>query len=198
MPDKLPLVPHYRHLGVWQTADGSIRRELSHRSGQALSTFRAARRKVFKCKQVGVQREATFLRSIVFAKLLVGAGTWPPLRAGEARLFQTCVVNMVRQILCLPKLGPQDLHHCSLFARADLCSPQVMLHKERLSYAVQLLRHGPEVLWAILRRDKPFCELMLGSFDWLFCRVRNTCPLKNPHEDWNSWAETICTKPARF
>ena len=197
-PDKLPLVPYYKHLGVWQTADGSIRRELSHRIGQAWASFRAARRKVFKCKQVGVTRKAAFLKGIVFAKLLVGAGTWPPLREGEARMFQACVINMVRQVLCLPKHGEHDLHFCSLFARAGLCSPTVMLHKERLCYAVQLLRHGPPVLWAALKQDEPFCELMLSAFEWLFCRVEGTCPLRSPREDWAGWATFICKSPAKF
>ena len=186
-PDHIPLMQSYRHLGVWQTSDGSIRMELSQRIGQAWAAFREARRKVFKCKLVGIDRQAIFLKGLVFAKLLVGAGTWPPMRDGEARMFQACVISMLRQILCVPKMGQHNLHFCSLCARTGLCSPSVMLHKERLSYAVQLSIHGPDVLWAGLSWDVPHCELMMSSFDWLFCRIQRTCPLKHPSQDWSRW-----------
>ena len=197
-PDRIPLMHSYRHLGVWQTSDGSIRMELSQRIGQAWAAFREARRKVFKCKLVGLLRKAVFLRGLIFAKLLVGSGTWPPMRDGEARMFQACVISMMRQILCVPKTGQHHLHFCSLCAKTGLCSPSVMLHKERLIYAVQLVRHGPIVLWAALKGDAPYCELMLGSFDWLFYRIQRTCPLRHPRQDWASWVEILAVRPNRF
>ena len=197
-PDCLPLMHGYRHLGVWQTSDGTIKMELSQRIGQAWAAFREARRKVFKCKLVGLQRKAVLLRGLIFAKLLVGAGRWPPMRDGEARTFQACVVSMMRQILCVPRSGQHHLHFCSLCAKTGLCSPSVMLHKERLIYAVQLVRHGPDVLWAALKGDTPYCELMMGSFDWLFSRIQRTCPLRHPRQDWDSWRELMGMRPNRF
>ena len=49
-PDSVPLVRCYRHLGVLQNVEGSIKDELRQRIGHAWQAFRKARAKVFKCK----------------------------------------------------------------------------------------------------------------------------------------------------
>ena len=101
-PDLLPLVNSYRHLRITQGADGSIQLESNQRIGSDWSAFREATRKVFRSKRISVDKKAVYLRGLVMAKLTVGAGAWPPLKEGESRAFRGCVINMYRQLLCLP------------------------------------------------------------------------------------------------
>ena len=86
---QLYVVPHYyKHVGVLQSFDGSFRLEMKHRLSEAWGTFRCARRKVFKNLKIGLEAKRGFLPSLVLAKLLYGAGSWPPLKVGEYRSFQ--------------------------------------------------------------------------------------------------------------
>ena len=157
-PDALPLVPCYRHLGVVQSADGSIRLELNQRIGAAWTAFRKASRKVLRSKRVSVDKKAVYLRGLVLAKLTVGAGAWPPLKEGEAKAFNGCVISMYRQLLTLPLDASKHLYGASVCAQVGLSSPSVLLHAERLRYAARLVRNGPEPLWALLRQDSDFLQ----------------------------------------
>ena len=197
-PDRLPLVRTYRHLGILQAADGSLKDEMRQRIGQAWSAFREARRKLFKCRRVEVTRKGTLLRSFVLSKLLVGAGTWPPLLIGEARMFQACVFGLYRQILCVPHDGDQQWHFCSVCARTGLCSPDTLLHAERLRYALQAVKNAPDALWACIQQDAAYCGLIQDSFTWLFERVGATCKLGHPATAWNEWKHLLCARPGLF
>ena len=134
-PDSVPLVRCYKHLGVVQNVDGSIKDELRQRIGHAWQAFRKARRKLFKCKQVSVEKRGVLLQSLVMSRLLIGAGSWPPLMDGEARMFQSCIISMYRQVLCIPHGADRHLHFCS----TGLSSPDTNLHVERLRYALQVV-----------------------------------------------------------
>ena len=125
-PDALPLVNSCLHLGVIQSADGGIRLELNQRIGAAWSAFREVRRKVFRSKRISVDKKAVYLQGPVMAKLTVGAGAWPPLKEGEARAFQGCVINMYRQLLCLPTEMSRHLYGASVCAQVGLSSPSVI------------------------------------------------------------------------
>ena len=198
MPDLLPLVHSYRHLGVQHSADGGVKSEITQRIGFAWAAFREARRKIFRSKRISVEKKAIYLQGLVMAKLTVGAGTWPPLRDGEEKAFHGCVINMYRQLLCLPSDASKHLYAVSVCARVGLASPDTILHLERLRYAVRLVRHGPEQLWALIRQDQSYCELMRGSFEWLYHRIRATCGLPSPASDWDSWQRLLCTRPGLF
>ena len=154
-PDQLPLVFSYRHLGVLQNAEGSIRDELQQRVRCAWAAFREGRRKIYRCRLIPMAKRATVLQGLVLSKLLVGAGSWPPLNEGEGRLFQTCLASCYRQLLCLPRSAPQHLHWCSLCARTGMPSPTSLLHVERLRYAVQLVCHAPVTYGPLCDRTAP-------------------------------------------
>ena len=116
----LPLVSSHRHLGIIQISEGSIKQELHQRVGQTWAAFREGRRKLFRCKKIALAKNEAFLQGMVLSKLLVGSGAWPPLKAGEARVFQACVMSLYRQILCLPKEGNQHMPcHCLRLHRAS-------------------------------------------------------------------------------
>ena len=197
-PDQLPLVFSYRHLGVLQNAEGSIRDELQQRVRCAWAAFREGRRKVYKCRQIRIAKRTTALQGLVLSKLVVGAGSWPPLNDREGRLFQTCLASFCRQLLCLPRSAPQHFHWCSLCARTGMLSPTSLLHVERLRYVVQLVGQAPDELWALLRKDRAYCDLMLESLAWLHSRINTSSPFPDPTEDWSVWVAFMRSRPAKF
>ena len=196
--DFLPAVDSYRHLGSIQSFDGSMRREIQQRVGQAWGAFREGRRKLYKNKLVAPIRRSAMLTGLVVSKLLVGAGTWPPLRKGEYKMLRAALYGVFRAALCVSKLDDQQKHACSIRSLLSTSSPVALLHAARLRYAGQMVKHAPVHLWAITKGDRAYCELMLGSFDWLFERVGRTCGLPRPRSSWPSWQEVMQGHPGKY
>ena len=84
---------------------------------------------------------------------------------------------------------------CSLLGLLDHDS---LLHIERLRYLRQLVRFGPDALWALLRQDHPYMDLLRGSLTWLYARVKATCDLPHPLESPLPWTELILQRAPRF
>ena len=86
------------------------------------------------------------------------------------------------------KLGEGRSFRGALYAMycAILCLP------------AQMVRRGPPQLWAITKCDRPYCDLMLGSFRWLFEKVGSTCGLPDPASSWALMEATIPLKCACF
>ena len=193
--DFLPAVDSYRHLGSIQSFDGSMRREIQQRVGQAWGAFREGRRKLYKNKLVAPIRRSAMLTGLVVSKLLVGAGTWPPLQKGEYKMLRAALYGVFRAAF---KLDDQHIHACSIRSLLSTSSPVALLHAARLRYAGQMVKHAPVHLWAITKGDRAYCELMLGSFDWLFERVGRTCGLPNPRSSWPSWLAVMQGRPGKY
>ena len=100
-----------KHLGVLQNADGSFGDELRQRIGHAWTSFLEARRKLFKCRKVNVEKKGVLLQSLVLSRPLIGAGSWPPFfgRGGQ---------NV--PVLCGQHVWADPMHAASTFAR---CAP---------------------------------------------------------------------------
>ena len=197
-PCALPLVDSYRHLGTIHSYDGSLAREIWQRTGQAWGSFREGRRQVYRNKLIPPHKRCEMLVSFVVSKLLVGAGAWPPLRAGEAKALRGALYSMYRAILCLPRDADLHIHACTLRARIAASSPCALLHAARLRYAAQMVRSGPDHLWAITKADRPYCDLVMLSFSWLFARVQSTCGLRSPCEHWEEWEAVMLRAPGKF
>ena len=56
-------------------------------------------------------------------------------------------------------------------------SERVSLSIRQRRYASQMAKHAPPHLWAIAKGDRPYCEQMMPSFDWLFVHVQHSCAL---------------------
>ena len=197
-PAALPLVDSYRHLGVVHCYDGSLAKEIKQRVGQAWGAFREGRRKLYRNKLVHPHRRCDMLTSLVLSKLLVGAGAWPPLKLGEDRTLRGAMYAMYRSLLCLPRGGNFRLHACTLRAKLSASSPCALLHASRLRYAAQMTRSAPDHLWAVTKADRPYCDLVLGSFTWLYARIGKTTCMPDPLACWEPWRAVMTDAPGRF
>ena len=195
---RLPLPSKYKHLGVLQTPTGSILEEIRHRAAVARSAFHEARRKVYKSAAISLSRKATLLTTTVLPKLLQGAGAWPPLNKREAQAFSGTVWGFYRGILGVKRQADQRITASTCFSILQVPDPDVVLRLTRLSYLAQLVRSGPPVLWAAIRVDRPYADMLQSDLRWLFAWTWQTLPLRDPTLYWDDWRDLMQTSPNRF
>ncbi|CAE7264709.1 unnamed protein product, partial [Symbiodinium sp. KB8] len=195
---KLPLTTKYKHLGVLQTPTGSILEEIRHRAALARSTYHEARRKVYKSKAISMKRKSTLLATTVLPKLLQGAGAWPPLNKREHQAYAGAVWGFYRGVLGVHRNMDQRITASTCFSLLQLPDPDTLLRLTRLSYLAQIIRSGPDILWAIVRADRPYADMLTADLLWLYAWVWNTCSLPSPEGHWEEWHLFIKTSPNRF
>ena len=194
----LPLPPKYKHLGVQQMPAGGIWEELRYRVSQARSAFAEARRKIFGSRAIPLRRKALLLNSNVLSKLLLGAGAWPPLRHREYRLFAGTIWGLYRSVLGVKFQEDQHITSSTCYALLQLPDPDVTLRTSRLSYVAQLLRAGPAPLWAAIRADTQYIDMLRQDFAWLYSWCHATTDWPNPDTHWAFWKSAIVKMPGRY
>ena len=198
VPVALPLVSEYRHLGVQISVQGKMGPEIAYRISQSRAAFQEGRRKVFKATSIPVARKAYLLRAYVLPKLLFGSGSWPPLSKAEQRMFNGALWSYYRQILCVPRDSDQHYSFATVLALVNLPGPDATLHAQRLLYLGQMVRTGPPELWALVKLDRPYADLVLASARWLFQWVHRTSPLPNPETGWPTWLSLMQNEPHKM
>ncbi|CAE7388909.1 unnamed protein product [Symbiodinium microadriaticum] len=195
---QLPLVSGYKHLGVQQAEGGSLAQEVRYRIGQARAAFHEARRKIFCNRQIGIQRKAHMLRTLVLTRLTQGAGSWPDLVGRDRQALETAIWQFYRSMLCIPKSAPQNYTAISVFALTGLPPLQALLRQSRLQYLCQLICSGPDILWAAVRADREYSDRLSSDLVWMYAWLHRTTNLPHPLEGWSSWAQMITNRPGRF
>ena len=188
---RLPLVDVYRHLGCQQAPAGSLKQEIQYRVSQARATFAEGRRKVYKNPKISVRRKGHILGSTVIPKLVYGAGAWGPLNSGETRTFSGALWSFYRPLLGIGRCDAQNWDASTCFALLGLPSPSTLLRTQRLLYLGQMLRAGPDELWAVLRADRPHALLLQADIRWLHAWTHHTTELPNPDLEWSAWVSFV-------
>eukprot|EP00439_Symbiodinium_sp_Y106_P077866 s456_g16.t1 len=194
---KLTLVAAYKHLGVYQTPFGRMRTELQYRISQARAAYQA-RRKVYKNRAIRVARKSTLLESTVLSRLLQGAGSWPRLLTGEQRTFDAAIWSFYRGMLCIPRAALQNITALTCCALVNLPRPAILLRRARLLYLRQLIASGPPQLWAIVKADREYADLLLQDLQWLHLWTRATAPLPDPAQGWEAWTAHMRSHPGSY
>ena len=195
---QLPLTAKYKHLGVMQAPHGAVLEEIRYRAAQARSAFHEARRKVFKSKAIPLVKKGVILSSTVLPKLLHAAGAWPPLNRRERQLFAGTVWSFYRSTVNIPRSADQHVTAATCFSLLRAPDPEILLRNARLSYLGQALRSGPDALWAAIRADQPYAELLRADLRWLHAWCWATTSLPHPDTAWRVWADFILSSPGRF
>ena len=191
----LPLISTYKHLGVLQTREGKIRCEIRARCAAAWASFRDGRTRVFRCRRLSVTRRGALLRVLVLSKLTFGAGAWPPLSTGDKKAFSGAVFSLYRATLGLRHDADQHVTVEVACALQGLPDYATLLRLEQLRYLKLLCCEAPDALWALLRQDDQYLELLREALDWLFARVQATCSLQHPREHVEDWVAVMRTRP---
>ena len=111
------------------------------------------------------------LRASVLPKFLFGIGSWAPLTDAENRQFSGVLWRLFRPLLGLKYQQNQEVSFYACLALVGLPSPDTTLKMHRLLYLSQVVRHGPDALWTLMRADRPHSECLLDACRWLFLWV---------------------------
>ena len=194
----VPLIPSYKHLGTMQGPKGGLSAEIVHRTSQAFAAYNEGRRKVYRARAIPPDRKAFILRTAVIPKLTFGCGAWGPLTAGDYKKFAGCLWRLYRSLLCLRRDQEQDLSFHACLSLVGLPSPLNTLRMHRLLYIGQILRSGPDALWALIRTDSGYLEQAMEAFRWLHSLVGFQADLPLPDTGWEAWSALMLQKPGRF
>ncbi|CAE7900299.1 unnamed protein product, partial [Symbiodinium sp. KB8] len=194
----LPLVDHYKHLGVLQSREGGIKPEIKQRCAAAWSAFREGRTRLFGCKRISVQRRGALLQTLVMSRLCFGCGAWPPLRTGEYQLFAGAVFALYRATLGLRHDSDQHLSVATICALLNLPDYDTILKVEQLRFLKQLVLNAPDIVWALARQDVPFINNFRSALAWLYDRVKATSTLPDPLADWQPWLDMLQDRPSLY
>ncbi|CAE7461489.1 unnamed protein product, partial [Symbiodinium necroappetens] len=197
-PVTLPLVGHYKHLGAVQAPGGAIRSELRHRIASAKTAYHEARRKIFKNRGIKIHRKAMVLEATVLSRLTQGAGSWPSLCKADQAAFDATIWHFYRGILCIPRAGPQDIPALTCCALVRLPPPDVILRRARLQYLRQLVAAGPPQLWACVKDDRPYCDLLANDLRWVYGWTHLMPAVEDPDSSWESWRTLMSQRPGVY
>ena len=195
---KMPLVEHYKHLGVLQAKEGKIKPEIKQRCAAAWTAFREGRTRLFRCRRISVQRRGALLQTLVMSKLCFGCGAWPPLGTGDHQLFAGTVFGLYRAALGLRHDSDQHLTVATICALLNLPDFDTILRVEQLRFIKQLFQHAPDIVWALARQDEPFMHNLRGALEWLYVRVKATCTLPDPTTNWEPWTDLLRSRPSLY
>ena len=120
------------------------------------------------------------------------------MRRKDKQVFDTAVWQFYRGILCVPRGEEQGLTALMCYAPTGLPSPDTLLRACRVQYVCQLVRAGPDQLWAAIRPDRPYSEFVAADLRWMYGWIRDTSELGHPDQDWDSWLKLITCRPGRF
>ncbi|CAE7209294.1 unnamed protein product [Symbiodinium sp. CCMP2456] len=174
----------------------SVAHEVRYRISQAKAAFQEAKRKVFKNRAISLRRKAVLLQSTVLSRLLQGAGSWPPLVNRDRHAFDATIWAFYR----VPRGGEQDYTALSCCALARLDSPDTdtILRRCRLSYLRQLVQSGPPQLWAAIRSDREYAEMLEADLRWLCQWTHATTELQHPDQHWSLWWQCMKHQPGCY
>ena len=178
--------------------EGGIKAEIKQRVASARGAFKEGRVKVFRCKRVSVARRGVLLSSLVMSRLTFGSGAWPPLSAADSNLFGGTVTSLYRATLGLSRDADQHVTLAMMCSLLGLLDAETLLRIEQLRYLRQLLGHAPDVLWALVRVDTAYLNVLREALAWLYRRVQATCQLPDPLLEWDVWCRTCLERPGLF
>ena len=152
---QLPLTSAYKRLGGWVTAACNLMAELKHRISKARSAFWRIAKDVLRNQKLDLPNRIQIFRSVVLATLCWGAGSWPMLAQQEFHCFEMAVWDLYR--LMMPKgkpNGQSEVHsHLDMLMYLHLPEPADLLKEARARHLLNLVRHAPIDLWALLHGD---------------------------------------------
>ncbi|OLP95584.1 hypothetical protein AK812_SmicGene22279 [Symbiodinium microadriaticum] len=194
----LDLVARYRHLGSVLLYDGTMTADVKHRLALARTAFRDGKRRLFACKDIPLQKRAVLFRGHVLSTLLAGVGSWPRLGICDWKIFSRGVFSLYRQLLGLRADGKWNYTADQLLAMTGLPSPQCLLHVERLRLLSQMVRSGPDEIWALVGQFEPYKEALRDAGAWLLSAVGTTVCLGTIEQDWPSWSTFMSQSPGKW
>ena len=155
-------VASYKHLGVRFQMDSDLTHELQCRQGQARTAFHEVRRPIFCNRHLSHQVRLQLLQSLVFSKLMYGAGTWYEVPRRAIQRLESTVMRFYRSILDTGFWKDHCLTDEEIRTRYQVPTFRSMLAVARLRFLHHVASHGHQYHRDLLLQEREFQK------GWLF------------------------------
>lgn len=135
-------VASYKHLGVRFQMDSDLDHELQCRLGQARTAFHEVRRPIFGNRHISCQARLQLLQSLIFSKLMYGAGTWYEVPRRGIQKLESAVMRYYRSIVGVGFWQDQRLTDDEIRAKYQLPTLRTMVAIARLRFLKHVASHG--------------------------------------------------------
>ena len=198
------VVPAYKHLGSFVSADGSVMADARHRTQVANNAYAPLVGKVFGASLLEQILQSNFAESLVFTRLFYNVHLWSDLQPKAMKHVNTMYMRVLRMIAGDPRFDKN--------ARRDICirvelgapSLESLLRMKRLLYASRLAKNGPESLKKLLQtqphaQQLPWMQLL--SCDLRFMHQSLAAKLEampDPALDAAAWVQLMVEYPCEW
>ncbi|CAE7729320.1 unnamed protein product [Symbiodinium sp. CCMP2592] len=190
----LHAVSHYKHLGSRLAFDGSMAAEVRSKLQAARACFHEGKRDVFCSPRIELSRRVSLFRTHVLTSLFAGSGGWPCLCKRGWVTLEAGFYRMLRQMLRIPRHEDQKWTYERILAAVGLPSLEGFLALERLRFAAQLVRGGPDAVFALIQQAPGFLRAIGLAEQWLLEATAATGSPGTFAQCWPAWCELMgCT-----
>ena len=174
----------YKHLGVYQSADGGFGPELHYRCGVAHSTFVALAKPILCNRHLPVRVRINLYRMMVLTKLFFGLGIWPtPTLRQLDKLFHLVGRHLRKILACGKDTSAFYIPDQQAFDEAGLPHPRIQLAMDRLLYIQKLYSEGPSFLRQLvqsehLQRPDSWLHGVFADIEWLRTLIPEQIPIE--------------------
>ncbi|CAE7233488.1 unnamed protein product [Symbiodinium sp. CCMP2592] len=187
----LTAVAQYKHLGSRISFDGSMAAEVRSKLQSARACFHEGKRDVFCSPRIDLARRVSLFRTHVLSSLFAGSGGWPCLCKRGWSLLETGFYRMLRQMLRIPRHEDQKWTYERILAAVGLPSLEGFLALERLRFVAQLVRSGPDAVFALIQQAPGFLRAIGLAEQWLLLATESTGSPGSFAGAWPAWCDLM-------
>lgn len=196
------VVPRYTHLGGILTHDGRVAQEIKRRLAIATDTLAPYRTKIFRNRNIGMDKRMKIFRSTAMAALTYNIGTWPLLTKGEQRTWCGGVLRLYRQTLIGLYSTAEQFHMTTerILALTGLPEPMMLLSLQRSKQFGHYLQRECDYFWALAGQDQMWLYAVYQDIKKIYQQVRGFTSLPSLLEDGAElqWQDAWRQQPAKI
>ena len=183
---KVPVVPHYKHLGGHLIRNGSVLAEIKVRAAQTAAKMTPLK-KITKDPKLDVGKRKLLVKSIGMPILSLHAGTWFDLRWQEQKAWQASVHKLYGAIeTTMPQDGDSFAGLAQRALEMEAPMPMEWLYIQRLRLMIQIAKEGDIFMFSAIvynhrmARDSSWLYGLQCSVEWMLSQIgreRGVLPL---------------------
>ena len=198
----LRVVPRYTHLGGLLTHDGRVKQEIKRRLAIAADTLMPYRTKIFKNRNINLDKRIKIFRSTAMAALTYNIGTWPELTKAETKIWCGGVIRLYKQTLqrLVPTRDQFHLTNDKVLAMTGLPDPAFLLHLHRVRQFGRYLQRDGDYFWALLGQDQCWLNTVHTGIERILDQVEGLTilPRISDEDTINHWQTTWRQTPYKI
>ena len=150
----LRVVQSYKHVGSVVAASGAMSMETAARAHSMLEAYAPLASSVFASRALSLRVRMMLAVSLLFSRLLLGAGSWVPLAPPALKKLASARMRVLRRIAAEVSTGTNRVAtDDEILRRLKLERMDGVLRRARLLYWARVLTNSPQLLHALLQGE---------------------------------------------